>query len=77
MDVVIFAFCYMLNENLQIRGIVITVLIGLVMSLYLGRLFYIQVISDQYSGRAESTVKKRKSLFRHVAISLTATAICM
>jgi penicillin-binding protein 2 len=52
----------MLNENLQIRGVIITVLIGLVMVVYLSRLFFIQVVSDRYAGRAESTVKKEKTI---------------
>lgn len=49
-------------DNLQNRGVIITILIGMVMLVYLGRLFSIQVVSDQYAGRAESTVKKEKTI---------------
>ncbi|MFK7969296.1 MAG: penicillin-binding protein 2 [Bacteroidia bacterium] len=47
-------------DNLNNRGIIISVLIGLVMLVYLTRLFAIQVVSGNYAGKAERTVRKEK-----------------
>lgn len=50
------------ENSQQTRGILIIILIAVVMLVYVGRLFAIQVISSRYASRAENIVRKEKSV---------------